>query len=86
MVSVSEWSLLKMWPSACNCGRSSAKCFSQKPGLSGWWLRFSALVHTQRISGFTSQRPSSRTPPQGPLRSVFGHVIGQVQPVECSTH
>ena len=45
-----------------------------------------ALTQTQRISGFTSQCPFSRTPPQGPLRSVFGQFIGHVMPVECSTH
>ena len=44
------------------------------------------MTHTQRISGTTSQLPSARTPPHGPLRSVLGHVIGQVRPVECSTH
>src|SRR5450755_333893 len=44
--------------------------------------RSTALSHTQRISGSTSQLPLARTPPQGPLRSVFGHV----SPVSCSTH
>ena len=48
--------------------------------------RSTALSHTQRISGLTSQLPLARTPPQGPLRSVLGQVIGQVMPVECSTH
>jgi hypothetical protein len=28
----------------------------------------------------------SGTPPHGPLRSVFGHVIGHVMPVSCKTH
>jgi hypothetical protein len=37
-------------------------------------------------AGFTSQCPSGRTPPQGPLRSSFGQFIGQVSPVECRTH
>ena len=45
-----------------------------------------AFSQTQRISGLTSQWPLARTPPQGPLRSVFGQVIGQVSPVEWSTH
>jgi hypothetical protein len=44
------------------------------------------LTQTHRISGFTSQCPSGRTPPHGPLRSVFGQVIGHVMPVECNTH
>ncbi len=48
--------------------------------------RSSALTQTQRISGFTSQPPSSRTPPHGPLRNVFGQVIGHVIPVSCRTH
>ena len=48
--------------------------------------RSTALSQTQRISGLTSQLPSGRTPPQGPLRSVFGHSIGQVMPVEWRTH
>src|SRR6185437_4696042 len=38
------------------------------------------------MSGFTSQLPSARTPPHGPLRRVLGQFIGQVMPVECSTH
>ena len=48
--------------------------------------RSTAFTQTQRISGFTSQWPSGRTPPHGPLRSVFGQFIGHVMPVECSTH
>jgi len=34
----------------------------------------------------TSQLPLSRTPPQGPLRNVFGQFMGQDMPVELSTH
>ena len=45
-----------------------------------------ASTQTQRISGFTSQKPPGRTPPQGPLRSSFGQFIGQDMPVEESTH
>jgi hypothetical protein len=45
-----------------------------------------AWTHTQRISGRTSQWPSGRTPPQGPLRICFGQFIGQDMPVELSTH
>ena len=44
--------------------------------------RWFALTQTQRISGLTSQFPSVRTPPQGPLRRVLGQVMGQVMPVE----
>jgi len=49
------------------------------------WARSDAFTQTQRISGFTSQCPFSRTPPHGPFRRVFGQFIGQVMPVECST-
>ena len=38
------------------------------------------------MCGFTSQLPFARTPPQGPLRRVFGQFIGQDMPVELSTH
>ncbi len=34
----------------------------------------------------TSQLPSARTPPHGPLRRFFGQFIGQDMPVELSTH
>src|SRR3569623_1066876 len=43
-------------------------------------------TQTHFISGFTSQWPLGRTPPQGPLRRVFGQFIGQDIPVEESTH
>ena len=33
------------------------------------------------MAGFTSHMPFSRTPPQGPLRSVLGQFIGQDMPV-----
>lgn len=49
-------------------------------------VRSYACVQMQRISGTTSQLPFSRTPPHGPLRKVLGQVIGQVMPVEWSTH
>jgi hypothetical protein len=45
-----------------------------------------AWTHTHRISGFTSQCPFGRTPPQGPLRICFGQFIGQDMPVWLSTH
>src|SRR6185312_7233459 len=48
--------------------------------------RSTAFTHTHRISGLTSQCPSGRTPPHGPLRRVFGQFIGHVMPVECRTH
>jgi hypothetical protein len=38
------------------------------------------------MSGLTSQLPSARTPPQGPLRKDFGQFIGHDMPVELSTH
>jgi hypothetical protein len=34
----------------------------------------------------TSQQPSARTPPQGPLRIFLGQFIGHVIPVLCSMH
>jgi hypothetical protein len=40
-----------------------------------------AWTQTQRISGLTSQCPSDRTPPHGPLRICFGQFIGQDMPV-----
>ena len=43
-----------------------------------------AWSQTQRISGFTSQKPPGRTPPHGPLRSDFGQFIGQAIPVNES--
>ena len=49
-------------------------------------LPATAATQTQFISGSTSQLPLSRTPPQGPLRRVFGQFIGQDMPVELSTH
>ena len=68
-------------------GRSSLKCPRQAAGRSGRVRdRSSALTQTQRISGTTSQVPSSRTPPHGPFRNVFGQVIGHVIPVSWSTH
>ena len=45
-----------------------------------------ASTQTQRISGFTSQWPFARTPPQGPLRRFFGQFIEHDMPVELSTH
>ena len=45
-----------------------------------------AWTQTHLISGLTSQLPLSRTPPQGPLRNVFGQFIGHDMPVELSTH
>ena len=42
-------------------------------------------ARTQRISGLTSQFPSARTPPHGPLRNCFGQFIGQASPVELNT-
>jgi hypothetical protein len=48
--------------------------------------RSTAFSQTHFISGLTSQCPSGRTPPQGPLRSVFGQFIGHVSPVSCKTH
>src|SRR4029079_16149843 len=48
--------------------------------------RSTAFTPTHGISGLASHVPSGRTPPQGPLRSVLGQFIGQVIPVECSTH
>src|SRR5262245_22605034 len=45
-----------------------------------------AATHTHFISGFTSQLPLARTPPQGPLRSDLGQFIGQDMPVEDSAH
>ena len=41
---------------------------------------------TQRIVGMTSQCPSARTPPQGPLRIVLGQFIGHDMPVSLSAH
>ena len=68
-------------------GRSSWKCCRHASGSSGSVRdRSSAFSQTQRISGFTSQWPFSRTPPHGPFRNVFGQVIGQVIPVSCRTH
>ena len=40
-----------------------------------------AATQTQRISGFTSHMPFSRTPPHGPLRIVLGQFIGHDMPV-----
>ena len=51
-----------------------------------WAAASQASTQTQRISGFTSQKPPGRTPPQGPLRSSLGQFIGQDMPVEESTH
>ena len=45
-----------------------------------------AWVHTHFISGLTSQLPSARTPPHGPLRRFFGQFIGQDMPVEERMH
>ena len=45
-----------------------------------------ASTQTQRIAGTTSHMPSGRTPPQGPLRRLFGQFIGQDRPVEESAH
>ncbi len=45
-----------------------------------------ASTQTQRISGTTSQLPSGRTPPQGPLRRFLGQFIGQDTPVELRMH
>ncbi len=45
-----------------------------------------ASTQTQGISGFTSQLPLGRTPPQGPLRSCLGQFMGQDMPVELSAH
>ena len=74
----------------CSCiftgGRSSLKCSFHGFGSGRKIVRWYALTHMHCISGLTSQLPSSRTPPQGPLRKVFGQVIGQVIPVECKTH
>jgi hypothetical protein len=43
-------------------------------------------THTQGMSGRTSQLPLARTPPQGPLRRLFGQFIEHDIPVELSTH
>jgi len=48
--------------------------------------RRSALTQTHIMPGTTSQCPFMRTPPHGPLRSVFGQPIGQVMPVSCRMH
>src|SRR5438094_259466 len=45
-----------------------------------------ASTQTQRLSGYTSQLPLARTPPQGPLRKFLGQRIGQLRPVECRMH
>src|ERR1700737_3648642 len=45
-----------------------------------------ASTQTQRLSAYTSQLPSARTPPHGPLRRFLGQDIGQLRPVECRMH
>jgi hypothetical protein len=54
------------------------------PGIRS--LPRNASTQTQRMPGLTSQVPSSRTPPQGPLRKFLGQFIGQDMPVELNTH
>ena len=49
-------------------------------------LPATARYQTHFISGRTSQLPLARTPPQGPLRRLFGQFMGQDMPVELSTH
>ena len=44
-----------------------------------------ASTQTQRISGFTSQWPLLRTPPQGPLRNDLAQFTGHVMPVTDRT-
>src|SRR5712692_5805959 len=51
-----------------------------------WRERSQACTQTQGLSGHTSQFPSARTPPQGPLRKFLGQRMGQVSPVECRMH
>src|SRR5215207_1783377 len=66
---------------------STGGCTSANRALNGSFRERSyALSHTQRIPGYTSQPPSGRTPPHGPLRSCFGQFIGHVIPVVCKTH
>ena len=55
-------------------------------GVPIFWLPSQALTHTQVISGLISQPPFWRTPPQGPLRRVFGQFMGQAMPVSPSVH
>ena len=62
------------------------KCVFQLFGSGNFSFLSKAFTQTQGISGMTSQLPFSRTPPHGPLRSVFGQVIGHVIPVSCKTH
>ena len=45
-----------------------------------------ASIQTQRMLGFTSQKPALLTPPQGPFRKPFGQFMGQAMPVERSVH
>jgi hypothetical protein len=49
-------------------------------------LPFVASTQTQRMAAFTSQLPSARTPPQGPLRISLAQFIGHAMPVADSTH
>ena len=41
-------------------------------------------THTHCICGSTSQPPSGRTPPQGPLRTDLGQFIGHAMPLRES--
>ena len=59
---------------SCRAARRSASC----PSV--------ASTQTQRIAGSTSQVPSARTPPHGPLRICLAQLVGQAMPVEDSTH
>ena len=73
----------ELFTGARRCPISSRHDCGSSGRFSARWFAF---THTHCISGLTSQAPSTATPPQGPLRRVFGHVIGQVIPVSCSTH
>ena len=73
----------ELFTGARRCPISSRHDCGSSGRFSARWFAF---THTHSISGLTSQAPSTPTPPHGPLRSVFGHVIGQVIPVSCSTH
>ena len=68
--------------------RSTANCTTLMATLPSRMRRLPATASTQthRICGSTSQWPSARTPPQGPLRRFFGQFIGHDMPVEPSTH
>ena len=57
---------------------------------SAYGVRSARAIASTQMQGSRRDRlrsePSSRTPPHGPLRISFGHVIGQVIPVLRNTH